>query len=614
MHLRRLVVVSFALSMLAACGSSGPAAVPNTADRESGQSRLMDKTFAGSHGCDPKSQNRPFIIEWDATDMSSFESHASSDVVVVKYEGCDLRVLEGCAPSIKGSLGAYGAVEWTSGSVEKIDIGSEGELYAKLPLGVGQLGGRVSAGEQFHMEYYVSGTRNLTRQAVYSKELAKIPSCEGATHFVAGYNLGAFALGSRKNIRGEAGATVWGIGAGGSKSSMSNAEKKGGVLTACTGDSAREAATCKVPIRLTLRAITDGDNPDVAEAQAPDTSAAMNLAGKVDQKIRLDDAAKARIDAALQKHRAGDGPGCLKELDAYDKVNRIPSQQSTNPHFYYSQVRAQCVMMSGRCDAGKAQLRKSTEALMGQKLGPAQIDTAVEYAAAQYCRGSLSPREQLLAAKNQLDDGAHQRKLDAEVCKRAWGMVKSLSQTVKPKDEEDSLVQAATNLELVAPTAALCLGRAGNCDAAYEVEREYLARWPSPARMQMFESNVPLCKGKVVVPLTPREELEGVASQLSQASVSGADSGTCSRGWEKYKRLLASLPAQDPTVQSAQQNTPLIAQTCMVRAGDCSGAFRVYFESYVSQITQYSRVDPSRYKPEMLRPNFEMMWPACKGR
>ena len=491
---------------LIACGSGAVGGLPATsANRESGQSSLMDKTAAGADKCSPKNHKRPFVIEWDATDMSSFESKAANDVVVVKYEGCDLEVLDGCAPAIKGSIGAYGAVEWTSGSVEKVDISNEGDLYAKLPLGVVSLGGRVSAGEQFHMEYYVSGTRTLTRPEVFRKDLDKIAACKGATHFVAGYNLGAFALGSEKNIHGDLGATVWGIGGGASKTSMSSAEKKGGVLTSCTVDSAREVSSCKVPIRLTLREISEGEDSDVAAASASETSGALNLAGKVDQKIRMDDAAQARLDAALDKQRAGDGPGCLKELDHYDKVNRNATQLSTNPKFFYSQVRAQCVMMSGRCDAGKSQMRKAIDAQQGNALGPAQIDAFVDMTVGKFCKGNaLPPRDQLLQAHAQLQDGANNHKLDSSTCTRDWETVKRLSQTVQPRDEEDWPIKSAGNAQSVARSAASCLGRAGDCDAAFKAHSEDMrllfngnASLTSPDQVRKsFGNYVPQCKGK----------------------------------------------------------------------------------------------------------------------
>ncbi|MEA2749387.1 MAG: hypothetical protein QOI41_3530, partial [Myxococcales bacterium] len=192
-----------------------PAIPAAKASRASGQSSLMDGTVAGQNKCNPKSADRPFIIEWDATDLSQFESVTSNDIVFVRYEGCELRVIDSCRnDSVKGALGAYKSVDWTSGSVEKMDISNEGELYAKLPLGAATLGGRVSAGEQFHMEYFVSGVRTATRPVVYRADLDTVAGCKGATHFVYAYQLGAFALGSKKNINAEASATVWGFGGG----------------------------------------------------------------------------------------------------------------------------------------------------------------------------------------------------------------------------------------------------------------------------------------------------------------------------------------------------------------------------------------------------------------
>lgn len=227
--------------------------------RASGQSRLMDESFAAQNACNPDEHNRPFIIEWDATDMSSFESVAANDIVIVKYEGCKLRVLDECRNET--TQGAYNPAEWTSGSLETLDIQNEGELYAKLPLGQATLGGRVAGGEKFHMEYFVSGTVSASRDAVYRGDLESNPGCESATHFVYGYNLGAFALGSANEISSEVGVSAYGFGGGGSHSKGSKAEKKGGDLSTCQPDAAAEIPGCKTPIRLNLRTIRDGQNP-----------------------------------------------------------------------------------------------------------------------------------------------------------------------------------------------------------------------------------------------------------------------------------------------------------------------------------------------------------------
>src|SRR5690606_10648158 len=123
------------------------------------------------------------------------------------------------------------------------------------------LGGRVAGGEKFSMEYYVAGTRTATRSAVYREDLEGNPGCEGATHFVYGYNLGAFALGSVTEFVAEAGASLYGFGAGGKNERSRTADKQGGDLASCKSDSAREIDGCKSPIRLTLRPIREGANP-----------------------------------------------------------------------------------------------------------------------------------------------------------------------------------------------------------------------------------------------------------------------------------------------------------------------------------------------------------------
>ena len=98
----------------------------------------MGSTFAGKNACNAKNHERPFTVEWDGTDASSFESRAENDVVFVHYEGCSLQIIDTCtSDSVRGSLGSYLPVDWTSGAVEKIDIANESDLYAKLPLSSG---------------------------------------------------------------------------------------------------------------------------------------------------------------------------------------------------------------------------------------------------------------------------------------------------------------------------------------------------------------------------------------------------------------------------------------------------------------------------------------------
>lgn len=371
-----------ATAVLALACSNKP---QNSGTRASGQSKLMDKTFAGQNACDPTNHKRPFIIEWDATDMSSFEQIVANDIVVVRYEGCTLTVLDECRnESIRGSQGAYLPPEWTSGSLETIDISNEGELYAKLPLGSASLGGRVSGGETFHMEYFVAGTRQATRDAVYTADIASNPGCEGATHFVHSYNLGAFALGSASELNVEAGGSAYGyVEAGGSRSSKQSAEKKGGDLATCKSDSAQEIQGCKAPIRLALRKVREGESPDTTATKQPDDAASLNAAGKVDAKVEASAQVNELRKSAMAKVIAGDGKGCLADLNAQDKL--APTQPSTDPKVPISHTRSKCLMMSGQCEAGK-KLMMDYFAAQGA-MDAKTIDTVVKLDYDKYCGG-----------------------------------------------------------------------------------------------------------------------------------------------------------------------------------------------------------------------------------
>jgi|GEM_PF-973258 len=532
----------------------------------------MDKTVAGQNKCNPKSQDRPFIVEWDATDLSQFESVTNSDVVFVRYEGCELRVIDSCRnDSVKGALGAYKTVDWTSGSVERMDISNEGELYAKLPLGAATLGGRVSAGEEFHMEYFVSGVRTATRPAVYRGDVDSVPGCKGATHFVYAYNLGAFALGSKKNIKAEANATVWGFGGGGSSKQANAAEKRAGVLESCRGESAKEIQTCKAPIRLTLREIDPGTNPDAKAAVAPETPDAANLAGKVDAKMKRNEKAQAHVEAAATKSNARDGKGCLTELDAADQLDPRPDVVSTNPGSHWSFMRGRCLMLSGQCPAGRQLVRKYMEKNMSQ--GPEALDVHVDAIAGQNCQGgSLSPRDQLLQA-NDVMRAAAQTKKDPAYCNQAYDRVKKAAAVATPSGPDDLMVISAkdTDQELA---AAHCLSRAGDCSGAWTMFTKEHSR---PNATAMYKGWFPHCKdfnpptsGPGADPAAVQKQAAAFAQSATQKAMKR--DATCVADFDAYDRTVA-----DAAQRSTSGSTPYaqMRAICLMVAGRCDEAERL---------------------------------------
>lgn len=601
---RAIALLTIASSLLAACGSGSQPVAGTTAPRESGQSRLIEKTFAGKDRCNPQDHTRPFVIEWDGTDISSFESRATTDIVFVRYEGCNLQVVDSCTnDDVRGSLGAYGPVDWTSGSVEKVDILNEDELYAKLPLGANTIGARVQGGERFHMEYFVSGTRKATRPAVYRGDVDKLRGCRGVTHYVYAYNVGAFALGSFSQLEGSAGATIWGIGAGGSKKNESAIEKQGGVLGSCRGESASEASTCKVPIRLTLREIEPGDSPDAQAAVAPETPDALNLAGKIQQDNTRSREANERLASAQRKASARDGKGCLTELDAFDRLEKRPGAQSTEAKGL-GFLRAQCLMLAGQCSAGRALSRRSIEA-RGTGESASAIDRQVDGQVGAACgSGAKEPRDQLLVALHVLNEGASRQRSTPKACLAAIDSGSLALPKVQPRDEEDRAVKGAART--LAEYGAKCLARAGDCPTAWKRFPALQDQWMRAEKLQWrteasdrrssFESaTYGECVGKDPGPLTPMEELALADKQLDWAAGHNTMDATvalCTGLIARGKRAIASLrDDRSDYVQSGARNVGKYGATCLAKAGDCSRSRAHFIEQYRAERPDRSMLD-----------------------
>jgi hypothetical protein len=591
---RRAALATFTSLFAAGCGSGsslpGPGSPP---PRESGQSHLIEKTFAGKNRCNSQEHTRPFVIEWDGTDTSSFESRATTDVVFVRYEGCNLQVVDTCMnDDVRGSLGAYGAIDWTSGSVEKVDILNEDELYAKLPLGVNAIGARVQGGERFHMEYFVSGTRKATRPAIYRGDLDKVPGCRGVTHFVYAYNVGAFALGSFSKLDGAAGATLWGIGAGGSKKNQSAIEKQGGVLASCRGESATEVATCKVPIRLALREIEPGDNPNQKAAIAPETPDALNLAGKIQADNTRSQEANERLSSAQRKANARDGKGCLTELDAFDRLERRPGQQSTDPKGF-GWLRAQCLMLAGQCSAGRALARRSAEG-RGTGESASTIDRQVDGLVGMYCgAGAKEPRDQLHVALRVVSGGAIHDRATPQACLTAIDIGSAALPKVQPRDEADNEVKSAART--LARDGTRCLARAGDCQNAWKRFPGLRAEWsraekvefrtaPEDVRSDFESATYGECVGKEQGRLGAVEELALADKELGWAADHSTTEATvplCKGLIERGKRALASLREdRGDYVKWARGYVGKNGAACLARAGDCTASRAHYIDIY----------------------------------
>lgn len=447
-EVRRLAL----LLLLAACGGQVPAPQADLiADTTVGRNRCS--SGAGAKG---QEYDRPFVIEWDVTDIASFESKANRDLVFVKISGCDLKVLDCRDDGIAGKYGLYDAPQWTTGAVEGFEIKNEGDLYAKLPFGATSLSGSLKGGNELQLKYFVSGSRPALRSMIYRDDIASNPLCASATHFVAGYDLGAFDLttkgSSGANARVDAPA-----GSGGGNYAHSEAHlRSAGALDDCKKDTAKELARCRVPIRLSLRAIAEGANPGApAVAAAPSGGGAPPF---------MTDDQQALVTSAQRKMQLKDGTGCLADLD------RLDASGLKSERFNMDMIRATCEMLVGRCDDGRRRYRTWLERV-SPALTPEQLDNSTRFASQQSCQGKQrSPIERVESAKNEASDALWKK--DVNRCMAAAKVLLEECPKIGPTEKNECSAGADYASQCIAQVSG------GDCALGNKTRELYTDRHP----------------------------------------------------------------------------------------------------------------------------------------
>ncbi len=187
-----------------------------------------------------------------------------------------------------------------------------------------------------------------------------------------------------------------------------------------------------------------------------------------------------------------DGAGCLESLDTIHGL--APGLDGS-----LAVTRGQCEMLVGRCAEGKARLAAWYERELA--MSPERAERTAEALGAMRCRGGDStPRDRLLAALENLSQGAYLDRRPAAFCEENLAAVEALRGQVIPRDATDTAVSGG--LQALSYTGAACLARAGDCVRAKAVfarafEGKGLERLPDAERQrvvdQAFASSVPLC-------------------------------------------------------------------------------------------------------------------------
>jgi len=330
-----------------------------------------------------------------------------------------------------------------------------------------------------------------TRGAMYRGALKDNPACAEATHFVYAYNLGAFEIRASESAHEGAGASVQGVGVGANSRRSEKTEKRAGVLTSCTGETALDSDKCKVPIRLALKPIREGEGP-VRPGAGPPAHPEIDLSG-----TPMMQAGKLR-NAAQEKAELKDGAGCLADLDEADRIDADPTRISTEPKALLW-LRASCEMLKGDCESGKAHLRKARQA-QSPSLPADAVDRMVAQTAMRMCPvDQLSTWDRIERLSGDMYFAWQKGQAD-QCASIAKALGKELDKA--PKDggwERQSTLNGAYT---AIGNAGECLAKAGRCAEGKKLAQESLKRrgderyLKEPGYTERWEKSYPACKKK----------------------------------------------------------------------------------------------------------------------
>jgi hypothetical protein len=232
-----LVSVGALVTLVVACGpgnlASNLAKPPEFAPK--------DQTKCGV----TKSQAEPLIVEWPSASRAQLESKARKGGVVVRYIGCEMRVLTQC--SAPGKYG-YSA---TTRKKDRIVMRDADELYANIPVGAARLEATLAKSGQLSVDMVIVGRYEAERPRLRMDELEG--ECGDATHVVSALTVGAFAFASGADAEVTANGSVLGAGGGGKSGSKRDVLAEDGDPKGCDGATPSDKAPpvqCGALLRL----------------------------------------------------------------------------------------------------------------------------------------------------------------------------------------------------------------------------------------------------------------------------------------------------------------------------------------------------------------------------
>ncbi|MBL8606553.1 MAG: sel1 repeat family protein [Myxococcales bacterium] len=267
--------------------------------------------------------NSPYVVDWEHTNRGRLETAMRDGLVVVKFTGETFELMRDCR--LEGNYAFRGMVT-------KQDVkswGSADVIKANLPLGglgiAADIGGELGRSSTLEVAEVIIGEYRTTRHQAQPGDL--VGACAGATHFVQGAVVGAFAVDTGQVGKARMAAEVFGFGgqAGGVRNNK--VHKVDGDFQTCLKadpDLRQPPSQCKALIQLELARLgetaqktqTDGTmvfGADKVTASCPQGFVYAQGHCTLPQAAQqIGECDMSNAQACLERCNAGNGKSCAK--------------------------------------------------------------------------------------------------------------------------------------------------------------------------------------------------------------------------------------------------------------------------------------------------------------
>ena len=132
--------------------------------------------------------SRAYVVDWTDSERAAFDAARRKGIVLARYDGCTLHVLPGC--NVSGSSYAF---KGFSQKVERVTLLRTDDSPALAAAGVGASDLPPDSAEKVTIEARARGVFAPARwHDIAPEELREAKECEGATHAIASFTVGAF--------------------------------------------------------------------------------------------------------------------------------------------------------------------------------------------------------------------------------------------------------------------------------------------------------------------------------------------------------------------------------------------------------------------------------------